>query len=230
MDQKISVIIPAYNEEDTIEATIKSLLGMELLDEIIVVDDGSLDHTREVVSKFEEVTLISLDKNSGKGRALKEGIHYALNKFDIITLLDADLKESSKEVEKLINPLVSKEADVTIAKFPAAKRKGGFGMVKRLAYLGVLLHTGRILSTTLSGQRAFKKKVLENIEIGDYGFGIEYGMTLDILKKGYLIEEVEVEMYHRETGRDFNGFLHRGKQFIEILKVIFRKKLQGLKN
>lgn len=230
MNKRISVIIPAYNEEKTIEATLTALLEIQGISEIIVVDDGSRDNTKKAVEKFQGVRLIALGKNSGKGNALKEGINYAIEKNDIIVFLDADLKESSKEVVKLIDPLLKDEADVTIARFPAAKKKGGFGLVKRLSSLGVLLHTGRRLSTTLSGQRGFTKSVLEKIEIGNYGFGIEYAMTIDILKAGYGVLEVDVDMTHRETGRDFAGFIHRGRQFVEILKVIFLKKLQGLKN
>src|SRR5699024_4267141 len=101
--------------------------------------------------------------------------------------------------------------DVSIAKFPPSKKKGGFGVVKKLAKNGVYFYTKRSVTTSLSGQRIFKRKVLEDIILPTGGYGVEVEMTIDILKKGYTIIEVPVNMKHAETGRDIQGFKHRGK-------------------
>ena len=77
-----------------------------------------------------------------------------------------------------------------IAKFPPATKKGGLGFVKRLAKESVFEMTGKELDATLSGQRIFKKEVLEKFKEIPYGYGVEVGMTIDILKYGYTIKEV----------------------------------------
>ena len=84
--------------------------------------------------------------------------------------------------------------------------------------------TGVELDATLSGQRLFKKEVLEKFKEIPFGYGVEVGMTIDILKNGYKIKEVLVNMTHNETGRDLKGFIHRGKQYYHIKRVLKQKK------
>lgn len=223
MKPYISVVMPAFNEVERIEKTLTPLLELEDISEIIVVDDGSTDQTPLVVSKLPKVKLISLGQNYGKGKALAIGTEEAIKHGDIIVFLDADLMESSREAHKLILPLVKGEAEVTIAKFPPSQKKGGFGLVKLLIFLGQKIHTGKSISSALSGQRAMKKEVLQSINLLDSGYGIELAMTIDLLKKGFQLKEIPVEMTHHETGRDLAGFKHRGKQFVQIFKVIIKK-------
>ncbi|EGD50697.1 glycosyl transferase family 2 [Thermoanaerobacter ethanolicus JW 200] len=220
MNKKVSVLIPAYNEEERIIDTIKGLKDVEEVDEVIVINDGSTDSTAEKARKA-GAKIVNMKRNVGKGTALKEGLKYAKN--DVIVFLDADVGLSSREVKKLILPVLEGEADVTIAKFPKTNVKAGFGFVKTLARKGVKYFTGYEIESVLSGQRAFKKEVLESLKTFYKGFGIEVGMTIDILKKGYKIKEVEVNMTHSVTGRNLKGFLHRGKQFWDILKVLVYK-------
>ena len=226
MNTYISIIIPAYNEEDKIKDTLESIKSIETINQIIVVDDGSSDKTTEKASQVqsEKIKVFTLDKNKGKGFALNYGLKIAMENADIIGFLDGDLGSSSSEVEKLITPIINNEADVIIAKFPPAKKKGGLGFVKGLAKQSVLDMTGEELDATLSGQRLFKKEVLQQFEEIPFGYGVEVGMTIDILKKGYKIKEVLVNMTHSETGRDLKGFIHRGKQYYHIKKVLRKKK------
>ncbi|AOY77082.1 glycosyltransferase family 2 protein [Clostridium formicaceticum] len=223
MKSTIAIIIPAFNEENRIITTLTAIKEASPLYRIYVVDDGSTDATAQKVAKLEDICLIKSIKNKGKGEALKIGIETAIATSDILVFLDADLQESAKEVKKLIGPILNNEADVTVAKFPPAKKKGGFGLVKKLAQYGVYINTGKRLTTVLSGQRAFKKEVLQDLQFNYSGYGVELGMTIDILNKGYLIKEVAVNMFHNETGRDLQGFYHRGKQFFQILKVFMKK-------
>ena len=226
MNPYISIIIPAYNEEDKIKDTLESIKSIETINQIIVVDDGSSDKTTEKASQVqsEKIKVFTLDKNKGKGFALNYGLKIAMENADIIGFLDGDLGSSSSEVEKLITPIINNEADVIIAKFPPAKKKGGLGFVKGLAKQSVLDMTGEELDATLSGQRLFKKEVLQQFEEIPFGYGVEVGMTIDILKKGYKIKEVLVNMTHSETGRDLKGFIHRGKQYYHIKKVLRKKR------
>ena len=107
MDSYISIIIPAYNEESRIKYTLESILDIKQINEIIVVDDGSIDNTAKVVSELEneKIKFFKLDKNRGKGYALNYGIKLAMKNADIIGFLDGDLGSSAKEVEKLIVPI-----------------------------------------------------------------------------------------------------------------------------
>lgn len=225
-NKHISIIIPAYNEENKIKATIEGIKDIQCIDDIIIVDDGSTDNTFKIASSYDCVKSLKLDKNMGKGFALNYGLKMAMQNSDIIGFLDADLGETSRDIEKLIYPVLNDECDVTIAKFPPAKKKGGFGIVKKLAKNGVKMLTGEELDSTLSGQRVFKKEVLQNFEEMPFGYGVEVGMTIDILKKGYKINEVLVNMTHNETGRNLNGFIHRGKQFYHI-NITLLKKILG---
>lgn len=222
----ISIIIPAYNEENKIKDTLESIKDIKEIDEIIVVDDGSSDKTSEVAKsvKSDKINVITQSQNRGKGYALNNGLKEAMKKADIIGFLDGDLGNTASEVEKLITPIINNECDVTIAKFPTAKKKGGLGFVKNLAKESVKEMTGVELTSTLSGQRIFKKEVLEIFDEIPFGYGVEVGMTIDILKNNFKIEEVLVNMTHSETGRDLKGFIHRGKQFYHIKKVVRQKK------
>lgn len=226
MNPYISIIMPAYNEANKIKNTLENIYSIEEIDEIIVVDDGSSDNTSEIVSTIEskKIKLFKLEQNKGKGYALNYGLNIAMENADIIGFLDADLGSSSKEVKKLIDSILNNEADVIIAKFPPAKKKGGLGFVKGLAKKSVLEMTGKELDATLSGQRLFKKEVLNKFDEIPFGYGVEVGMTIDILKYGYTIKEVLVNMTHSETGRDLKGFIHRGKQYYHIKKVLRQKR------
>lgn len=225
MNKTISVIVPAYNEETRIVNTLIALKSINNITNIYVIDDGSTDDTYINASAIEGVNVVRQSSNMGKGKALCEGLKLVLNDSDIIVFADADLEESAKDIEKLILPIIENKTDVTIAKFPAAKRKGGFGFVKKLAREGVYINTGVKLDTVLSGQRAFKKEVLQQINQCYTGYGVELGMTIDILNRGYNIMEVDVNMRHNETGRDLSGFIHRGKQFWQILMVLGPKTI-----
>lgn len=216
-NEKIVAVIPAYNEEDFIGFTIDGLLNIDLIEEIIVVDDGSIDRTADIV-RNKNVTLIRYDKNRGKGYAIKRALESLDYKY--LLLIDADLGCSCKEVIKLINPILSNTADVTIAKFKPAVKKGGFGLVKRLSKYGVWMYTSKKLEAPLSGQRVYTKEVMEKISYIPNNFGIEVAMTIGALKSGFRIKEIEVEMAHRETGRQLKDFLHRGKQFLDIFKTL----------
>ncbi|MGL5717008.1 MAG: glycosyltransferase family 2 protein [Paraclostridium sp.] len=226
MNHYVSIIIPAYNEATKIKDTLLGIVNIKEIDEIIVIDDGSSDNTTEVAKSVDsdKIKVFKLDKNRGKGYALNYGLDIAMEKATIIGFLDGDLGSSSSETIKLIQPVIKNEVDVTIAKFPPAKKKGGMGFVKRLAKESVYEMTGVNLDSTISGQRIFKREVLGKFKEIPYGYGVEVGMTIDILKYGYSIKEILVNMTHSETGRDLKGFIHRGKQFYHIKKIVSKKK------
>ncbi|WP_101773010.1 glycosyltransferase family 2 protein [Peptostreptococcus faecalis] len=221
-----SVIIPAFNECERIESTLDSIAKIDIINQIIVVDDGSNDDTGNVLKQYssEKLTYMLKSKNEGKGKALEDGLKMLDSQADIVVFLDADLGETSSEVVKIINPVIEDKCDVCIARFRPATKKGGMGFVKRLAKNSVYEMTGVELNATISGQRAFKREVIEKFDTIPDGYGVEVGMTIDILKWGYSVEEVIVDMTHNETGRDLAGFMHRAKQYLHIKKVVNKKR------
>lgn len=215
----VSVLIPAHNEEKFISDTVKGLVEIPEVTEIIVVDDASGDQTGALAQEAGAYVL-RLERNIGKGGALNTGMK--MLKGNIIVLVDGDLGMTSREARKLILPVLLGEADMTIARFPKAKKKGGLGLVKGLARLGIKFYTGLEVNAPLSGQRAMTRDVFEVLGPFESGYGVEVGLTIAVARKGFRVQEVETEMGHAETGRDFSGFLHRGKQFLHVLKVLVK--------
>lgn len=222
-----AIIIPAYNEQERIGSTLAALKKVSGVDKIIVVDDGSTDNTVEI-AKEAGVQVIAMEENQGKGEALRRGLA-ATREMDVIVFLDADLGESAQEAGKLLHSVWEGWADMTIARFPPAKKKGGFGFVKNLARWGIQKTTGLRMESPLSGQRAMRREVMEKLGMPAPGFGVEVALTIDAFRAGFRLKEVPVNMTHAETGRTWAGFLHRGKQFsavagVLITRLLFRQK------
>jgi glycosyltransferase involved in cell wall biosynthesis len=219
----ISVIIPAWNEAERIGATLRQLDLLrrhQTVHEIIVVDDGSDDDGWRKAEPYAD-RIIRHARRRGKGAALDTGWREA--KGQIVVFLDADLGESAIHASRLIRPVEEDAVDMTIAKLPPSARRGGFGLVKRLAVNGIYRLSGFRAEAPLSGQRAMKRQVLENIGGLPLGFGIEVGLTIDAVRLGYRVLELDVPFSHRETGRDWQGFLHRGKQFWHVGRTLMHK-------
>lgn len=214
---KISVVIPAHNESERIVHTIKGIQSIPEVSEIIVVDDASTDVTAELARKA-GATVISLPHNMGKGEALNRGV--ASSSGEIIALLDGDLGSSSAQARALMLPILNNQADMTIAQFPRAQKKGGFGLVKNLARSGILHFAGIESQAPLSGQRVMTRQVLEKVVPFASGYGVEVALTIKVAREGFRVLEVPTQMSHAETGRDLKGFLHRGKQFIHVARVL----------
>jgi len=220
-DEKVVAIIAAFNEEDLIGDTVNAVKKINGVDRILVVDDGSSDATAEVAEKA-GAEVLKLRSNVGKGKALQQAVETVTE--DIILFLDGDLGDCASEGEKILKPLLDGKADMAIADFPKAKKAGGLGFAKGLGRWGIKRYTGVTMNEPLSGQRAVKSELVKGLKF-ESGYGLEVGLSIDILSKGCNVVEVPVNMTHRETGRDFAGFMHRGKQFLHILKVIIRRMI-----
>ncbi|GIQ69423.1 glycosyltransferase family 2 protein [Xylanibacillus composti] len=222
--QQVSVIIPAWNEGARISVTLEALHQANRFrkwyHELLVVDDGSTDETPRAAGKWAD-TVIRHTTNRGKGAALESGWRHSAG--HIVVFLDADLGESAAFAHLLLEPIRQEQADMCIAKLPAAGRKGGFGLVKGLATTGITRLGGFRPEAPLSGQRAVRREVLESVGSLARGFGIEVGLTIDALRKGYRVCEAKVPFRHRETGRDWSGFVHRGKQFYAVGVTLMQK-------
>jgi glycosyltransferase involved in cell wall biosynthesis len=221
----VGVIIPAYNEEEYIGPTLRALKTISCINQILVVDDGSQDHTGEISIK-EGARLLKLNRNYGKGYAIQEGLK--IISHPIILLIDADLGETAVEAIKLIEPLQQNYADVSIARIMSTPGRGGVGLVRTLSRLGVRFLTGKHITSVLSGQRGFRREVLNPNFFKYERFGIETGMTVDLINQGVRICEVDVQMSHRTTGKDWKGIKHRGRQFRDITIVLLDKYLEKI--
>ncbi|HMA60006.1 MAG TPA: glycosyltransferase [Halanaerobiales bacterium] len=205
---KIKTLIPAFNEEKTIGDIIDTLNQVSLINEVIVVDDGSEDNTY-LVAKNRGARVIKMDQNRGKGAALQEGI--AKIDTDIILLLDGDLIGLRQEhVYKLLNPVISDEADMTIGVF-----KKGRG----------LTDLAQVVSPGLSGQRAIKLSELKKVKnLDKEGFGVEVALNKHFKEKG-IVKKVELKdlthvMKEEKMGL-VKGVKARTKMYIDILRSLF---------
>lgn len=212
----VSVIIPAYNECDRIAATIQAIRSIPEVSEIVVVDDGSSDHTAKL-AKTAGATVIRHCRNYGKGRALTTGLEGT--RSPVVVFADADLGETATQIRLLITPILQGEADMTVARFPQKRAGKGFGIVKWLAKLGIRRLTGLTIDSPLSGQRALHRHIVERVSFAT-GYGVEVGLTVDALLHGWRIVEVPVQMSHREYGKSVKGLWHRARQMIQIAKVL----------
>jgi len=214
--RRVSVIIPAYNEEELISSTLENL-NFFWIREIIVVNDGSTDRTAEIVKLFKDVSLIDFTRNRGKGDAIRSGIEKS--RGEIIALLDADLGDSVMEIARLAAPVLNGEVEMSIANL--ALKGGGLGLVRKLASYGLRLMTGRDMSSPLSGQRVFYRYLLDKISI-EQGFGMEIAMDIAIIRNGIKYREIPCDFEHRVTGQTIKDYLHRGRQFRDIAFTLFK--------
>jgi hypothetical protein len=211
-------LVPAKDRADSIDATVRALLGVQRVDEVVVFDDGSTDTTAEVAAAAGG-RIVRLATNRGKGGAVAAGVAAAPD-AGLYLLIDADVGDTAALVDQLLEPLLSDAADLTIAVLPSAGSKGGFGWVRRLAAAGIRQATGFSPRAPLSGQRAVRGELLRSMQLADR-FGLEAGMTIDAARAGARIVEVDIAMDHRHTGRRLAGFRHRGAQGLDLLRALW---------
>ncbi|MFF0573345.1 glycosyltransferase family 2 protein [Streptosporangium saharense] len=214
-----AVIIPAKDEADRIGATVAAALELAGVDLVMVVDDGSTDQTGRV-AKAAGARVIRHSRNRGKAAAMESGAE-AVRLLDgesprHLLFLDADLGETARAADPLIKPVTAGEADMTIAVFVTRVKLGGHGLVVNLARRGIERATGWTPAQPLNGQRCLTRAAFEAARPLARGFGVETALTIDLVRKGFRVREVEVEMAHRATGTDWKAQLHRAKQFRDV--------------
>ncbi|MDO5831588.1 MAG: glycosyltransferase [Methanobrevibacter sp.] len=184
--QKVSVIIPAYNEEDTVGKVVEVVKKVSFVDEIIVVNDGSSDNTEAEATKS-GARVITHEVNKGKGEALNTGYREA--ECDIIAFIDADIYNlTSAKVEAMIKPILEGKTDITKTKFSRAS-----GRVTELTAKPLLNFFFPEISfeQPLSGQFAAKKEVLKKINF-ESDYGVDVGIVIDADVLGISIMEVDI--------------------------------------
>jgi hypothetical protein len=205
VDDALTILIAARDEEAAIGETVTALRRAFPAAEVIVADDGSRDRTADLAEEAGAVVL-RLSRR-GKGQALSAGERAAPP--GTLLLCDADL---SGELAQVLDG----EADLTIAAF-TEKTGGGFGIAKRAARGLIELLAGVQTREPLSGQRALSPAARAATFPVAAGFGCEVRMTIDAARAGLRVREVELPLRHRPTGRDLRGFVHRGRQLRDVL-------------
>jgi hypothetical protein len=219
----VAIVIPAKNESDRIQATVKAAAGLPGADMLIVVDDGSADGTGFVAENAGAIVLRHA-RSRGKGAALETGAEAVglLERSEEremprhLLFLDADLAESAAHAAALVQPVRDGQADMTIAVFSERIRAGGHGFVVALSGSGIRRATGWLPAQPLNGQRCLTRAAFEAARPLAPGWGVETGMTIDLLRLGLRVTEVEVPMAHRATGGDWHAQLHRARQFAGV--------------
>jgi glycosyltransferase involved in cell wall biosynthesis len=218
---EIDALIPAYNEAALVGRTVTALFKLPQIKQVLVIDDGSTDGTAaEAAAAGAQV--LRLTRNLGKGEAVLFGAHFSTAPY--IALVDADLGDSAVELSRLMEPLVAGEAAMSVACCPANRRRGGFGLVKKLAGWSIYRCTGCLMREPLSGQRILRRELLQRLSFPPRGFGLEVALTLDLLQQGWPVVEVPTSMSHRERGRELSSFLHRGRQCVDLIHELWLRR------
>ena len=207
----LSIVIPAYNEERFIGTLLKQIQAVDLdqlgIDkQVIVVDDCSKDRTSEIVSGFPWVTLKRLEKNAGKGGAVRAGLELATGDFLIIQ--DADLEYDPQDYIPMLQMMLSGDADIVYGSRYLGR--GRHQNQSLMAYLGgrslslvALACTGTHLTDTVTALKLFPRGLLMSLPLTTSGFELDHEITAKVVAKGCRIREVPVRYYprSREEGK-----------------------------
>jgi glucosyl-3-phosphoglycerate synthase len=241
---RVACIIPAKDEEQRIAATVTAARDLPGVEIVIVCDDGSTDRTSQHAGGAGAI-VVSHTRSRGKAAAVESAVNGlgVIEQRDkrpeaqTLLLLDADLGDSAGNCAPLIHPVVNDEADLTIAVLPAQQtaeggNPGGFGLVVNTARRGIAELTGWTPRAPLSGQRCITRRAFELASPLAAGWGMEVGMTIDILRAGLRVTEIEIELRHRATGTDLGSQLHRAAQLRDVTRALAARGLvqAGLKD
>lgn len=225
--QGAAVVVPAFNEAARIFSTVRAAAAVAGVDLVVVVDDGSSDATSPEAERA-GAAVVRLPTNAGKAAAMERGAAEVARLEATagvlgrpLMFLDADLQETASGAVVLLEPVIAGEADMSIATLPTQRQDGGgHGFVVRLAHDGIEEATGWSPQQPLSGQRALTRAAFDSALPLARGFGVEVGLTIDLLRAGYRVVEVPVDLHHRVTGHDWRAQLHRGRQFWAVWRAL----------
>jgi glycosyltransferase involved in cell wall biosynthesis len=219
----ISIVIPAYNEQntigETISGTIRAMDSLRMPYEVIVVNDGSTDNTEQIASGY-KTTLLSNSKNQGKGYTLRRGFQHAQG--DIVVTIDSDGAHEPKEIPDLVRPLFN-GVDVVNGSRYLGGRMHTTTRLNRMGNatfnLAIMILTGKRVTDSQSGFRAFKREVLQKINLQSLGYDIEVEMTVKSLKNCFVFFEKPIYCEKRKHSYSKLRILRDG---IRIFKAIIK--------
>jgi len=228
--REVAVVIPAWNEADRIAATVGAAAAIAGVGLVVVVDDGSRDSTARQ-ARAAGAAVMRHTRNRGKGAAMETGAE-AVRLLDEqnqlpyrhLLFLDADLAQTAERAGPLAGPVLDGTADMTIAVFATTVKLGGHGLVTGLAGAGIRRATGWTPQQPLNGQRCLTRAAFEAARPLAHGFGIETALTIDLMRRGLRITEVEVDLAHRATGTDLRAQLHRARQLADVARALATRR------
>jgi glycosyltransferase involved in cell wall biosynthesis len=227
----VAVIIPARNEAERIQATVTAAAGLPGVGVVVVVDDGSRDATAKAARRAGAVVTRHA-RNRGKSAAMQTGAE-AVRLLDQreqrerprhLLFLDADLGDTAAQAGPLIDPVLAGTADMTIAIFTSIVKLGGHGLVVGLSGAGIRRATGWRPVQPLNGQRCLTRAAFEAARPLARGWGAETGLTIDLVRRGLRVTEVQVEMAHRATGTGLRAQLHRAHQLADVARALAARR------
>ena len=230
-DQRVAVVIPAKDEHLRIAATIRAARAIPNVDLVLVVDDGSTDDTQHVARSAGAV-VVRHSVNRGKASAMETGaavvamrdVAHAPSR--LLLFIDADLGETAVNAAPLVPPVLAGRADCAIAVLPSQTGAAGRGLVTGLARRAIQRDTGWNPKQPLSGQRCLTRAAFDAALPLARGWGVETGMTLDLLTQGFAVVEVPCDLRHRASGSDFKGQLHRAAQYRDVWIAVSARRLR----
>ncbi len=235
MDPDTFVIVTAYNEADLIGATLAALAASLPAGAIYLADDGSRDATAEI-ARAAGARVVSSGSVIGKGAAATLAAEAALADLRagagegetpaVFLLCDGDLGDSAAVLEALVRAIAGGEADIAVASF-AKRVGGGLGLGLGFARWAIRRRCGLRTVAPISGQRALSARALQDVLPFAHGFGMEVGMTIDAVRAGHRLVEVELNLSHRASGRTLAGFAHRGAQLLDFARVYLSRGRLG---
>lgn len=226
---RLSVIMPVYNERETIEDAVRAVLAVERAHEIVIVDDGSTDGTRDlypdIVELDDSIQVHLHEKNMGKGAAVRTGFSKACG--DILLIQDADLEYDPRDYEDLLRPIEEGRAAVVYgSRFRGGPTKTMFfwHMVgnKILTLVTNILYN-TIMSDMETCYKVFRADVIKDIPLRAKGFEFEPEITSKVLKRGHRIYEVPISYNGREfeEGKKLNPWREGPKALYYLVKYRF---------
>jgi hypothetical protein len=227
----VAVVIPAKDEAQRIRATVTAAAELPGTSLVVVVDDGSVDGTG-AIARDAGAVVTRHPRNRGKAAAMETGAE-AVRLLDQqeqrqtprhLLFLDADLADSAAFAAPLTQPVISGEADMTIAAFSSTVKLGGHGVVVGLSSTGTRRAIGWSPAQPLNGQRCLTRAAFEAARPLAAGFGVETALTIDLARRGMRITEVEVPLAHRATGTDLRSQLHRARQLADVARALATRR------
>lgn len=229
---RVAVVIPAKDEARRVAATVRASRAIPHVDLVLVVDDGSMDGTQHVARQAGAV-VVRHPHNRGKASAMETGAAVvAMRDADdqpprLLLFLDADLEETAVNAAPLVLPVLAGTADLAIARFPPQPGAGGRGLVVGLARRSIAAATGWTPTQPLSGTRCLTREAFEAATPLARGWGVETGMTIDLLRQGFVAVEIPCDLRHRATGRDLRGQLHRAAQYRDVALAVNARRVRA---
>jgi glycosyltransferase involved in cell wall biosynthesis len=219
------VLVSAYNEAERLSATLAALREAFPSARIVVADDHSSDATPEL-ARAAGVDLVRAPRNLGKGGANTLALRQVLEAgadAPLVVLCDGDLGDSARSLPLLVEALSRGDGDLAVARF-ARRVGGGFGIALRFARFAIRRRTGLSPEAPISGQRALRPELVPAVLPFAHAFGMETAMTIDAVRAGFRLVEVELPLEHRATGKTAAGFLHRFRQLVDIARVYVSRR------